>query len=382
MFLGVHSGAAIAAESLGKIDFPTTGTAPARAHFVRGVLALHSFFYDEALDEFRAATQAEPGFAMGYWGEAMAHNHTIWDHQDTEAARAALGKIGATSRLRARERAWIDAVRLLYGNGEKPARDRAYAQALEKMAREYPDDLEVASFQAVALLGTLDSEEPALATRMRAGALALEVLAKNPDHPGAAHYVIHAFDDADHARIALAAARRYAQIAPAAFHARHMPSHIFVNLGMWEEAAAANESSFAASEAWVTRRKHPTAKLDFHSLGWLAEIYHQQGRLKKTEETVARFARLVEESSRAARCRWRSSISTWSAPSSSGPAAGPSSKSAWRRARGRSRRRARSDRAATRRQRSCPISAWPWRSRTCARRPQPRGATTPPSRRT
>jgi tetratricopeptide (TPR) repeat protein len=134
---------------------------------------------------------------------------------------------------------------------------------------------------------------------MRAGAIALEVLAKNPDHPGAAHYAIHAFDDADHARIALPAARRYAQIAPAAFHARHMPSHIFVSMGMWVEAAAANESSVAASEAWVARRKHPIAKLDFHSLGWLTAIYHQQGRMKKSEETLARFARLVEESGEA-----------------------------------------------------------------------------------
>ncbi|HET6149692.1 MAG TPA: hypothetical protein VFH68_19295 [Polyangia bacterium] len=296
MLVFAVSGSAAAAESLGKIDFPTTGTAAARSHFVRGVLALHSFFYDEALDEFRAATQAEPGFAMGYWGQAMAHNHTIWEHQDTAAARAALGKIGDTSRLSARERAWIAAARLLYGDGEKPARDRAYLAALEKMARDYPDDLEVASFQAVALLGIVDFEERGLAARMRAGAIALEVLARNPDHPGAAHYAIHAFDDADHARIALPAARRYAQIAPAAFHARHMPSHIFVNLGMWDEAAAANESSFAASEAWVARRKHPIAKLDFHSLVWLGEIYHQQGRLKKTEETLARFARLVEES--------------------------------------------------------------------------------------
>jgi tetratricopeptide (TPR) repeat protein len=296
--LGLLSGPA-AAESLGKIDFPTTGTAPARVHFVRGVLALHSFFYDEALDEFRAATKAEPGFAMGYWGEAMAHNHTIWNQQDTEAARTALSKIGDTGRLKGRERAWIDVVRLLYGAGEKPARDRAYAQALEKMARDYPDDLEVASFEALALLGTLDPEQPGLATRMRAGAIALEVLVKNPDHPGAAHYVIHAFDDADHARIALPAARRYAKIAPAAFHARHMPSHIFVSLGMWDEAATANESSFAASEAWVARRKHSTAKLDFHSLEWLAAIYHQQGRMKKTEETLAKFARFVEESGEA-----------------------------------------------------------------------------------
>jgi hypothetical protein len=87
LLLAAHSGPAIAAESLGTIDFPVTGTAPARGHFIRGVLALHSFLYDEALDEFRTARKSEPGFAMGYWGEAMAYNHTIWDQQDTEAAR-------------------------------------------------------------------------------------------------------------------------------------------------------------------------------------------------------------------------------------------------------------------------------------------------------
>jgi tetratricopeptide (TPR) repeat protein len=167
---------------------------------------------------------------------------------------------------------------------------------MEKLAREHPGDLEVQAFHALALLGEVPPDDPSVGLRMRAGAIALDVLAKNPDHPGAAHYVIHAFDDAEHAPIALPAARRYAQIAPEAFHARHMPAHIFVNLGMWEDAMAACESAWAASEAWVARRHHAIAKKDYHSLDWLVHIYHQQGRLAKSEEALARMGDAVAKS--------------------------------------------------------------------------------------
>src|SRR5262249_13037625 len=118
--------------------------------------------------------------------------------------------------------------------------------------------------------------------------LSLEVFARNPDHPGAAHYIIHAFDDPDHARLALPAARRYAQIAPEAFHARHMPSHIYVHLGMWEEAARSNESSWAASQAWVTRKHLDSGNGDFHSLSWLQAIYLELGQRGKADEVLAR----------------------------------------------------------------------------------------------
>jgi hypothetical protein len=233
---------------------------------------------------------------MGHWGEAMALNEPFWQRQDTEAGRKALARITDSAALTPKEREWIAAARVLYGDGDKRARDGAYALALERMAQKHPDDLEVRAFHALALIGTLRQDEPGLATRMRAGAIALDVLAKNPEHPGAAHYVIHAFDDADHAVLALPAARRYAVIAPAAFHARHMPAHIFVNLGMWDEAASACESAWAASDAWAQRRKVGIDRRDYHSLDWLVAIYHQQGRMKKAEEALATFAAAARES--------------------------------------------------------------------------------------
>ena len=281
--------------ALGRVDFPTSGSPAAQAHFLRGVAALHSFWYEEALEEFRAATAADPSFAMGYWGEAMAHNHPLWAEQDTEAARLALAKIKDESRLTPRERAFISAARLLYGDGDKAARDSAYARAMEKVARDFPEDLEAASFYALSLLGTVRPGERGFARQARAGAVALEVFQKNPHHPGAAHYIIHAFDDPEHAVLALPAARRYAEIAPEAHHARHMPSHIFIQLGMWPEAAASNESAWAASETWV-RRKNLSADLrDYHSLHWLTYVYLQQGRYKEAEGQLAVLRRRMSE---------------------------------------------------------------------------------------
>src|SRR5256712_12266999 len=111
---------------LGKVEFPTSGSQKAQAHFLRGLAALHSFWYQEALEAFREATTIEPDFMMGYWGEAMAHNHPLWSEQDTAAARQVLARIKETPKLTARERAYLGAVRLLYGEGDKRARDEAY----------------------------------------------------------------------------------------------------------------------------------------------------------------------------------------------------------------------------------------------------------------
>lgn len=279
-------------QPLGRVEFPaTTSSEEARTHFLRGVAALHSFWYEEALAEFRAATAADPGFVMGYWGEAMARNHPLWGEQETEAARRALEKVKDTSRVTARERAFVAAVRALYGVGEKPARDAAYAKAMEKVARDYPADLEAASFYALSLLGTVRPGERGFARQARAAAVALDVYQKNPNHPGAAHYIIHAFDDPEHAVLALPAARRYAEIAPEAHHARHMPAHIFLQLGMWPEAAASNESAWAASEAWVKRRDLSPDLRDYHSLHWLTYVYLQQGRYRQAEELIALMRR-------------------------------------------------------------------------------------------
>jgi hypothetical protein len=207
---------------LGAVQFPTSAQSEeAQAHFVRGVAALHSFWYPVALEEFRAATRIEPDFAMGYWGEAMAHNHPIWgDPQDTEAAREVLARLPAAPETTPREQAYLNAVRTLYGEGDKAERDRAYATAMEALHREYPDDLEAAAFYSLALLGlayggaSSDAGAPkdpaALRTRMQAAAVAQEVFRREPNHPGAAHYILHAFDDPDHAVLGLPAARRYA----------------------------------------------------------------------------------------------------------------------------------------------------------------------------
>ena len=271
---------------LGSVVFPTSGSANAQVHFLRGLAALHSFWFEEALDEFRASTKSDPDFVMGYWGEAMAYNHPLWAEQDTEAARKTLANIKDTSKITARERAYVEAVRVLYGSGDKLARDKAYSAAMEKVHRDFPDDLEAACFYSLSLLGTVRPGDKGFRRQALAGAIALDLYRKNPDHPGAAHFIIHSFDDPEHAILALPAARRYAEIAPEAHHARHMPAHIFLQLGMWPEAAASNESAWAVSDAWVKRKGLALSARDYHSLHWLLYVYLQQGRYGKAEELL------------------------------------------------------------------------------------------------
>jgi tetratricopeptide (TPR) repeat protein len=274
--------------SLGQVDFPTSGSDKAQAHFLRGVAALHSFWYEEAREEFLASTKAEPDFMMGYWGEAMTYNYPLWaDAQKTDDARKALEKVTDSKKLTERERAYLNAVKILYGEGDKRARDKAYSVAMEKIYRDYPEDLEAACFYALSLLGSVAPGDRGFLRQMKAGAIALDVFQKKPNHPGAAHYIIHAFDDPEHAILALPAARRYALIAPEAHHARHMPSHIFLQLGMWPEVVASCESAWATSDAWVKRKNLPLRMRDYHSLQWLHYAYLQQGRYSKAEELLA-----------------------------------------------------------------------------------------------
>jgi Tfp pilus assembly protein PilF len=281
---------------LGKVEFSTSGSEKAQAHFLRGLAALHSFWYEEALDAFRESTKIEPDFMMGYWGEAMAQNHPLWSEQDTAAGRQALSKIKDSPKLTARERAYLDAVKLLYGEGDKRQRDEAYSAAMEKVYRAYAEDLDAAAFYSLSLLGLMRTDEKSYRLQARAGAIAMDVYQKNPNHPGAAHYIIHAFDDPDHAILALPAARRYASIAPEAHHARHMPSHIFLQLGMWPEAAASNESSWETSDAWMKRKNLSPNVRDYHSLHWLLYVYLQQGRYRKAEELLNLMKKTMAES--------------------------------------------------------------------------------------
>jgi len=271
------------------------------------VTALHNFQYEDAVEAFREAQGVDRDFALAYWGEAMAYNQTLWLNQDLAQARAILARLAPTPEARAakavteREKGFLRAVEALFGEGDRSQRDRAYALAMGEVAKAHPDDPEALSFFALALMGLM-ARSPALfgegsdeahahalagsEIQEQAGAILERVLAGNPGHPGALHYLIHDYDDPDHARRALGAARAYAKLAPDSSHARHMPAHIFVQLGMWDEAAAADAASFAASEAWVARKGLPVGMRDYHSLSWLLYESLEQGRFRKAREAL------------------------------------------------------------------------------------------------
>jgi tetratricopeptide (TPR) repeat protein len=286
------AGRVVTQPSLGRISFPTSGAAPAQAPFVRGILLLHSFEYDDAIEAFRQAQRIDPGFAMAYWGEALSYNQPLWYNEDVDKGRAVLARLAPTRAARqakaptAREKAYLDAVERLFGDGGKAERDRAYADAMAAITRQFPGDDDAAALYALALLATRPSGDRDTTVSLKAGGIASAVLAKNPEHPGAAHYALHAFDDGEHAAMGLKAARIYARIAPASSHARHMPSHVFLPLGMWDEAVASDESAFAASVDRVKRLGLSMAQADFHSLSWLHYEYTQQGRFAKARELM------------------------------------------------------------------------------------------------
>ncbi|MBI4468002.1 MAG: tetratricopeptide repeat protein [Acidobacteria bacterium] len=288
----------IAAQStdLGRIDFPTSGAAEAREHFLRGVLLLHSFEYDDAREEFRKASKLDPGFAMAFWGESMTYTHPLWNQQDLEGGKAALLRLASTSEARLakapteREKDFLRAVEILYGEGDRNSRTRAYADSMAQVHARYPDDLEAAAFYALSILGTC-TEGRDIPAYMKAGAIAEEVYEKNRQHPGALHYMIHSYDDPVHAPLGLRPARIYAKVAPAAAHALHMPSHIFIPMGMWDEAAASNEASFAAGEERVRRKALRSDQRNYHALWWLEYGYLQQGRYRDARGLLA----MVEE---------------------------------------------------------------------------------------
>lgn len=262
------------AATVGVVSFPiTSAKAESRACFERGVAMLHSFWFEEAREQFENCAQADPAARMNWWGVAMTHNHSLWNRVWVEEGRAALAKVGELKGLSEREQGYVRAVQALYGEGTKKEREKAYAARMKELHGKYPDDLEAAAFYSLSLIATGRSIE--------AGAIALDVYGKQSEHPGAAHYIIHAFDDPVHAILALPAAKRYAQIAPEAHHAKHMPSHIFLQLGMWEQTVKSNEESWAASVAWQTRKKLSLALRDYHSQYWLAYGYLQMGKEKE-----------------------------------------------------------------------------------------------------
>ena len=263
-------------QELGIITFPTSGAPAAQPAFLEGVKQLHSFQFDEAAVAFQKAQQLDPAFALAYWGEAMSYNHPLWAQVDVAAAKKSLERLAPTLDARVakarsdKEKALLQAVdALFYSPGDKLVRDRAYSEAMSRMYEKWPNDHEVSILYALSLLGTVRPADTGFRRQALAASIALKVFQENPKHPGAAHFIIHSFDDPDHAILALPAANEYAQIAPAAAHALHMPSHIFVQLGMWDRVAASNTAAYKAATDVIARLHLTEGQEDFHTLSWL-----------------------------------------------------------------------------------------------------------------
>jgi tetratricopeptide (TPR) repeat protein len=271
------------ARVLGTLSFPTSTTnAEAQEAFIRGMLLLHLFEYEFALTHFQQAQALDPDFAMAYWGEAMTWNHPIWDQQERERARATLSRLAPTAEGRAakagtaRERDFLQSLEILYGDGTKAARDAAYANHLGRMVQRYPGDHEVMLFHALAIMG-VGAGVRDIPAYMEAAALAQQVFYANREHPGAAHYLIHAVDDPVHAPLGLEAARALAVMAPDAGHSLHMTSHIFTALGMWDDVVVANvEAARVSNEMAMERGRAPRSWGHYNF--WLLYGLLQQGR--------------------------------------------------------------------------------------------------------
>jgi len=293
-------------QNVGTLEFPTSASGEAQEHFLRGVAILHSFGWKQAIEQFQAAQALDPDFAMAYWGETLNYNHPLQAERDAESPRAVLARLGATREERlakaptARERGFLEAVEVLWGEGDWRSRRIGYMEAMGRLHEQFPDDDEIASFYSLSLLsGARALNDDSLRLEIQGGAIALNVFNRNKNHPGAAHYVIHAFDDPLHAPLALEAALAFAEIAPAVAHARHMPTHIFIQHGMWDYVSDHNQYAYeAARDLW---QPGDSVGDTVHALDWGQYGDLQRGDYAKAELWIERLEMVAEESDGQAR---------------------------------------------------------------------------------
>lgn len=285
-------------EYLGMVHLEVTGDAKAVSQFERGLLLLHSFEYEDAREAFKKAQEIDAHMPMAYWGEAMTYNHSLWGEQDYEEGTKVLKKMDSIDLVKNEsplEQDFIKAVKVLYQpKTEKPERDVAYATYMEGLFKKYPQNNEVAAFYALSLLGSVpDGRDEGLYEK--GAKIALGVLAENPKHPGALHYTIHSYDDPKHAALALNAANAYAKVAPDATHALHMPSHIYVAMGMWDQVVASNVNSYQASINRMERKGLDNDARGYHSYHWLEYGYLQQNNVADAKKMVMDMQRFMKE---------------------------------------------------------------------------------------
>jgi tetratricopeptide (TPR) repeat protein len=288
------------AYKLGKINFEISGTTEAQEAFRKGFLLLHSFEYEDAAEEFRKAKTVDPDCAMAYWGEAMTYNHSIWQEQDYQKGKAVLMELAESYEARQAkakselEKDFIQAIEILYGEGSKTYRDKAYANYMAKLFDKYPDNHEVAAFYALSLLGSVTYGR-SLEVYQQSASISKKILEENPEHPGALHYFIHANDEPEFAATAVLAANAYSVVAPDAAHALHMPSHIYLALGMWDEVVRSNEISWQASINRKARKNLDNNALGYHSFHWLQYGYLQQGKIEEAKQMLSEMVQYCKE---------------------------------------------------------------------------------------
>ncbi|GAA4281614.1 tetratricopeptide repeat protein [Gaetbulibacter aestuarii] len=274
---------------LGVVHLDVTGNDAAKKHFEKGLLLLHSFEYQDAREAFLEAQAADPSMPMAYWGEAMTYNHSLWSEQDYDAGLATLEKlknINVPTSLNSLESDLIKGLDLLYQpKTAKNDRDVAYKDYMKILHDKYPSNHEVAAFYALSLLGSVAEGRNDSIYGMGAK-IAQGILKENAQHPGALHYLIHSYDDPQHAFMALDAADAYAQVAPDASHALHMPSHIYVALGMWDKVVQSNIDSYQASLHRMEAKNLDNNARGYHAYHWLEYGYLQKNQVEEAEKMV------------------------------------------------------------------------------------------------
>jgi hypothetical protein len=276
-------------EELGRVSFRVSCSPAAQKQFNRAVAWLHSFEYEEAEKAFTEVTITDPRCVMGYWGIAMSQYHPLWappTPAQLQKGATALGTAKTSNARTQRERDYLAALDVFYRDSDKldhKTRSLAYSKAMEELYRRYPSDDEAGVFYALTLIATgTMANDKSYANEKKAAQILNRVRLREPNHPGVTHYLIHSYDYPALARLALPAARSYAKIAPASAHARHMPSHIFTRLGLWQEAIRSNLGAEAAAKEFAKRNKLSGAwDEQFHAMDYLAYAYLQGAQDKQ-----------------------------------------------------------------------------------------------------
>ena len=278
-------------DQLGKVSFPTSCTSEAQPTIEKGVALLHSFQYTESEKTFADAAAREPKCAMAHWGKAMALFHQLWDFPDDKTLKEGRKDIEKAQKLHpanAREQGFVNAAAAFFQKKLKMThaeRKQAYSTALEHFYSENSGDAEIGSFYALSFVSLAEEDVDTTANLKKAISILDPLLQKHPGHPGVAHYLIHATDRPEFAAQGLEAARRYAAIAPDSSHALHMPSHIFVRLGLWQDSITSNLAA-TASAAHATEMHQAEFHYQTHALDFLSYSYLQSGQEAKAREVI------------------------------------------------------------------------------------------------